>query len=131
MTSAPSALVPVRIPLAYCLGLLLTFSGFVVAELRIGVTLGNPDTYSAPQVVALSVTAAATAWQSAEPTRAAGISRVSRDSRPHLNNLPAGVFVGPHEGAGGGQPLVVTRPGAPWISQHLVTLDNHQQFQRL
>lgn len=132
MTSAPLALVLVRIPLACCLDLPLTFSGGAAAELRIGVTVGNLDNYSAPQVAARGANPATTATcQSAEPTCAASNSLVSRDSRPHLNSLPAGVFVGTHERAGGGQPLVVTLQGAPWISRHLVTPDNPQQFQHL
>ncbi|KTT10335.1 hypothetical protein NS2R_19360 [Pseudomonas oryzihabitans] len=127
MTSAPSALVPVRIPLACCLGLLLTFSGVAVAELRIAATLGNPDPYSVPQVVAPSLTPAATARQSAEPARAAGFPRASLDRRLDVDRLPArGLVRGTHDHVASRQRL-----GDPRRSLHLVTLDNPQQFQRL
>jgi len=53
MSSAPLALVLVRIPLACCLVLLLTFSGVAAAELRIGVTVGNLDNYIAYLVRAM------------------------------------------------------------------------------
>ncbi|GAC1038599.1 hypothetical protein thsps117_33570 [Pseudomonas sp. No.117] len=125
MTSARLALVLVRIPLPSCRGPLPPFGSVATVELRSGRAL---DTR---QVAAPSAALATSAVrQNAERARGRGIPPLSLDRRPCLPSLPAGVRVATHSRAAGGQPRVVTRQGAPWMSRHLVTPDHPQQSQR-